>query len=44
MTAAEKPFHFKAKITGDFPPHTFPTEEKLEFKVGAQVLFIKNEP
>jgi len=40
---SEKPFHFKAKITGDFPPHTFPTEEKLEFKVGAQVLFIKND-
>ena len=40
---SEKPFNFKAKITGDFPPHTFPTEEKLEFKVGAQVLFIKND-
>lgn len=40
---SKKPFHFKAKITGNFPPHTFPTEEKLEFKVGAQVLFIKND-
>jgi hypothetical protein len=38
-----KSFQFKAKIKGDFPPHTFPTEEKLEFKVGAQVLFIKND-
>ena len=40
---SEKPFNFKATISGDFPPHTFPTEEKLEFKVGAQVLFIKND-
>ncbi len=40
---SEKPFNFKAKISGNFPPHTFPTEEKLEFKVGAQVLFIKND-
>ena len=34
---------FKAKITGEFPAHTFPTEELLEFKIGAQVLFIKND-
>lgn len=38
-----KSFQFKAKIEGDFPAHTFPTEERLEFKVGAQVLFIKND-
>ncbi len=38
-----KAYRFKAKIEGDFPPHTFPTDEKLEFKVGAQVLFIKND-
>ncbi len=38
-----KSFQFKAKIDGDFPPHTFPTDDKLEFKVGAQVLFIKND-
>jgi len=34
---------FKAKITGEFPDHTFPTKEMLTFKVGAQVLFIKND-
>ncbi len=35
--------HFKAKITGEFPEHAFPTKEILAFKVGAQVLFIKND-
>lgn len=35
---------FKAKIQGDFPVHTFPTEEILDFKIGAQVLFIRNDP
>ena len=40
---AGKSYQFKAKIDGNFPPHTFPTDEKLEFKIGAQVLFIKND-
>ena len=35
---------FKAEVTGDFPPHIYPTEEILEFKEGSQVLFIKNDP
>ena len=34
---------FKAKITGEFPASAFPTKELLNFKVGAQVLFIKND-
>lgn len=38
-----KSHHFSATITGDFPKHAYPTEEKLEFKKGAQVLFIKND-
>ena len=38
-----KPKIFSARIEGDFPPSSFPTEEKLEFKVGAQVMFIKND-
>ncbi len=38
-----KSHKFKATITGDFPPHTFPTAEELEFKVGAQVMFVKND-
>ena len=34
---------FKATITGEFPPHAYPTEEILEFKPGAQVMFVKND-
>ena len=34
---------FTARIDGDFPPSFYPTEEKLEFKLGAQVMFIKND-
>ncbi|MCK5775900.1 MAG: AAA family ATPase, partial [Bacteroidales bacterium] len=38
-----KSHFFKASIDGDFPEHAYPTLEKLEFKVGAQVMFIKND-
>jgi hypothetical protein len=34
---------FKAKIDGDFPAFSYPTEEILEFKTGAQVMFVKND-
>ena len=34
---------FKAKIEGEFPPISYPTEEVLEFKTGAQVMFVKND-
>ena len=34
---------FKAKIVGDFPETAYPTEETLEFKKGAQVLFVRND-
>ncbi len=36
-------FLFKATITGDFPAHAYPTDEELELKVGAQVMFVKND-
>lgn len=39
----EKSFIFNAEITGDFPPHLFPIEASMELKVGAQVMFIKND-
>ena len=35
---------FKATITGTFPGQNYPTEEELMVKVGAQVMFIKNDP
>lgn len=39
----ETPFTFSADIEGDFPEHMYPIAEKLELKVGAQVMFIKND-
>jgi GTPase SAR1 family protein len=36
-------YRFKAKITGEFPALSFPNDEILEFKVGAQVMFNKND-
>ncbi|MFK7949342.1 MAG: helix-turn-helix domain-containing protein [Saprospiraceae bacterium] len=38
-----KQYIFKATVKGDFPKHNFPTLERLELKVGAQVVFIKND-
>lgn len=34
---------YRAKIKGDFPAHAYPTDEELAFKVGAQVMFVKND-
>ncbi len=34
---------FKAKVEGDFPEYTFPTSAVLELKVGAQVMFVRND-
>src|SRR5207302_6701230 len=34
---------FKAKIEGEFPEAAYPTEETLEFKKGAQVMFVRND-
>ena len=39
----EKKHTFKAIVDGDFPAHTFPTDESLEFKIGAQVMFVRND-
>lgn len=39
-----KSVFFDADIKGTFPENTFPTKEKLELKIGAQVMFIKNDP
>ncbi len=35
---------FKAETKGTFPENTYPTKEELELKVGAQVMFVKNDP
>jgi PIF1-like helicase/Helix-turn-helix domain/HRDC domain len=38
-----KQFSFKAAITGEFGEKAFPAEENLQIKIGAQVMFIKND-
>lgn len=38
-----KSYYFNAEIEDDFPEHIIPTEKKLELKIGAQVMFIKND-
>ena len=39
----DKSFIYRAKITGNFPEYSYPTDEKLELKKGAQVMFVKND-
>ncbi len=34
---------YQAEIVGEFPDNIFPVEENLELKVGAQVMFLKND-
>jgi len=38
-----KKYYFEAHVSGDFPEHTFPTSALLEFKQGAQVMFLRND-
>lgn len=45
LAAIEAPvLLFEAKIKGVFPENAYPTKEHLELKVGAQVMFVKNDP
>ncbi|WP_035668955.1 helix-turn-helix domain-containing protein [Flavobacterium sp. 83] len=34
---------YKPEIVGDFPDKIFPVEEQLQLKVGAQIMFVKND-
>lgn len=38
-----KSYFFDAEVSGKFNENAFPNDEKLELKVGAQVMFIKND-
>ena len=38
-----KTFTFTAEIKGDFPEKSFPTDKELILKIGAKVMFIKND-
>ncbi len=37
-------FRYKAEVSGTFPETSYPADEILTLKVGAQVMFIKNDP
>lgn len=37
-------YTYQAKIEGTFPDYSYPTAETLTLKVGAQVMFVKNDP
>lgn len=36
-------FTFRAQIDGKFPEYSYPTDEVLELKCGAQIMFVKND-
>jgi hypothetical protein len=38
-----KTFTYKAEVDGKFPEYAYPNHESLELKVGAQVMFVKND-
>ena len=38
-----KPYHFRAEVTGTFPEYTYPADEILTIKEGAQIMFLKND-
>ena len=38
-----KSYKLKAIINGDFPEYSYPTDIELELKIGAQVMFVKND-
>ena len=43
LALPQKKVSYQAEITGDYPKHLFPLEETLELKIGAQVMFVKND-
>jgi len=44
LRALETPLHeFEAEVQGEFPERYYPTDRTLRLKVGAQVMFLKND-
>ena len=41
---SESPIIYEARVTGNFPETSYPADTRLELKVGAQVMFVKNDP
>ncbi|MCQ2266665.1 MAG: helix-turn-helix domain-containing protein [Bacteroidaceae bacterium] len=45
LAKIDKPVHkFRAIVRNTFPESIYPADEVLELKIGAQVMFIKNDP
>ncbi len=45
LACIDEPVHtFEASIEGNFPEFSYPTDARLELKVGAQVMFVRNDP
>lgn len=44
MQLPTQPILYKAKVEGDFPEMSYPTDIELTLKIGAQVMFCKNDP
>lgn len=45
LSLIDEPIHsFDAEVSGNFPEYAYPTELRLDLKVGAQVMFVKNDP
>lgn len=42
LNTSLKKYH--ARIVDEFPEYAYPTDQVLELKVGAQVMFVKNDP
>jgi len=42
-TLKSSPRTFTASVSGDFPEYSYPTDFELTLKIGAQVMFVKND-
>jgi GTPase SAR1 family protein len=40
---AGKIVSYTAEVTGEFPEHMYPLDEQMDLKIGAQVMFVKND-
>ena len=44
MLLPTQPMTYRAEVSGEFPELSYPTDAELELKIGAQVMFCKNDP
>lgn len=44
QSLSSQPYTFKAQVEGTFPESSYPADENLVLKRGAQIMFIKNDP